>query len=108
MIITSLIYTIGSTIVSKLIIAFLNAIYYQNILEQECMKRLKYMKKAFKKTYSNSIYEYQDRCKNALIKAKVINSLNKLLSNTKIKIKKPQKKKQINKEINSIENGRSS
>jgi hypothetical protein len=58
--------------VSKLITAFLNAVYYQNILEQECLEKYKYMKKTLKKTYSSEIYEYQKRCKNAMNKIKCL------------------------------------
>ena len=71
-----------------MITAILNAIYYQNIIEQECLEKFKYMKKTYKKSYSSDIFEYSKRCKNAMIKIKILILIQEVFTMRRLKFSK--------------------
>jgi hypothetical protein len=60
---------------SKLVVGFLNAIYYENVLEKESNEKFKYMLKTLKSTYSDDIFVYSRRCRKALLKIKTLVTL---------------------------------
>jgi hypothetical protein len=66
---------------SKLVTGFLNAIYYQNILEKESNEKYKYMLKTLKSTYQEDVFVYSDRCRKALFKVKTLLALKNMYIN---------------------------
>lgn len=88
----SLVYSISGTIASKIIIAILNSIYYENILEKETNEKCKYLLKNLKKFYTNDIYGYSRKCRTAFLKMNSALLIKDMHQNIVLKLEKKNKK----------------
>ncbi len=90
--------------VSKIVTGFLNAIYYENILEKESNEKYNYMLKTLKRRLGMDMFVYSHKCKDALRKVKTLIAFRDIYVNLRQKMRRNNIKNDSIKKIKKLGN----